>query len=290
MQKAQTYFEGSWHEGDFKIFGVEEYASWLGLSVFDGARVFDGMFPDGDLHCQRSLRSAAVLDLKTDLTWEEIHKLCVEGIHRFAPGVDLYIRIEFWDRSKYAHAHRGGNETSGQAPPAGFAVIIEDLPLTRNGTTANLSNFRRCNTMQAPTNAKASCLYPNGIMAARQANKEGFQDCVMCGPDGLVAEFTMSNLFFVTNGRIVTPRPNGTFLNGITRQRFIKLFRENGWDVIDSCDVYPAELIHADEIFSTGNAYKIQPVLKYLDRELGRGAVADIGWELYLDYAKKFKI
>ena len=41
--------------------GAREHAFWLGSSVFDGARAFEGVTPDLDLHCERLNRSAEAL-------------------------------------------------------------------------------------------------------------------------------------------------------------------------------------------------------------------------------------
>ena len=51
--KTWTFFEGDWHEGNLPIMGVRSHASWLGSMVFDGARAFEGVVPDIDLHCAR---------------------------------------------------------------------------------------------------------------------------------------------------------------------------------------------------------------------------------------------
>lgn len=287
MQPAQTYLNGDWHEGNIALFGVEEYASWLGMSVFDGARAFSGVFPDGDKHCQRSLRSAEALGLEHGREWEDIYQLCLEGIAKFRHGANLYVRIEFWDRSKYADV-KSCCGTDAVTAAAGFAIVIEEIPLKRAGFTATMSKYRRCAADQAPTHAKASCLYPTGILAAKQAKEEGFDDAVLCSPDGKVAEFTMSNIFHVNKNTIITPEPNGSFLNGITRQTMIKLFEKAGLHV-EVRPVFPAELDHADEIFSTGNASKIQPVTNYKGRDLSTD-FATMGWELYWEYSQQFKI
>ena len=51
--KTWTFYEGDWHEGNIGIIGPRTHAAWLGSSVFDGARAFEGVTPDLDLHCAR---------------------------------------------------------------------------------------------------------------------------------------------------------------------------------------------------------------------------------------------
>ena len=59
-----TFFDGEWHEGNVPLWGARTHAIWLGSSVFDGARVFEGVAPDLDLHCARVNASAKTMFLK----------------------------------------------------------------------------------------------------------------------------------------------------------------------------------------------------------------------------------
>ncbi|MCP6769016.1 aminotransferase class IV, partial [Klebsiella pneumoniae] len=87
---------GEWHEGNLPIWGVRTHAIWLGSSVFDGARVFEGVAPDLDLHCARVNASAKTMHLNPDVTPERWIELCRDGIKRFAPGTALYVRPMVW--------------------------------------------------------------------------------------------------------------------------------------------------------------------------------------------------
>ena len=80
----------------------------------------------------------------------------------------------------------------------------------------------------APTDAKAACHYPNSARAIREAKARGFDNAVMLDPLGHVAELATANIWFAKNGEAHTPVPNGTFLNGVTRQRVISLLRDAG--------------------------------------------------------------
>ena len=86
---------------------------------------------------------------------------------------------------------------------------------------------------------------------------------------GNVAEFGNANVFMAKDGVVYTPAPNGTFLNGITRQRVIDLLRGDGVTVIEKTLRYE-DFENADEIFSTGNFAKVAPVIRIDDRQLRR--------------------
>jgi len=86
-----------------------------------------------------------------------------------------------------------------------------------------------------PVDAKAGCLYPNNARALFEAHSRGFDNAIVCDLLGNVAELATANIFIAKDGVVFTPAPNGTFLNGITRQRVIKLLREVGVRVIETC-------------------------------------------------------
>jgi len=58
--KTVTFFEDDWHDGNVPIMGARTHAAWLGTSVFDGARAFEGVTPDLDLHCARVSRAHSI--------------------------------------------------------------------------------------------------------------------------------------------------------------------------------------------------------------------------------------
>jgi branched-chain amino acid aminotransferase len=83
---------------------------------------------------------------------------------------------------------------------------------------------------------------------------------------------------------VKTPAINGTFLNGITRQRVIKLLRADGVEVQETTLTY-ADFLNADEIFSSGNYAKVMPVLKIDDRTLQPGPFYTKARRLYWEFA-----
>jgi branched-chain amino acid aminotransferase len=78
--------------------------------------------------------------------------------------------------------------------------------------------------------------------------------------------------------------PNGTFLNGITRQRTIKLLRQAGITVHERT-ISRADVLDADEVFSTGNFGKVLPITKVEDRHLQPGPIFTRARELYWQFA-----
>ena len=90
----------------------------------------------------------------------------------------------------------------------------------------------------------------------------------------------------VKGERVLTPAPNGTFLDGITRRRVIALLRQDGVEVVERTLSYD-EFAGADEIFSTGNFQKVAPVVGIDGRELGVGAMTLRARSLYWAFASE---
>lgn len=277
--KTWTYFEGNWHEGNLPILGVRTHAAWLCSVVFDGARAFEGVTPDLDLHCARVNDSAKKLYLKPAVSVEKWISLAQEGIARFEKDKPLYIRPMYWAEKEgpWIQAH--------DVESTRWCLAVYEAPMrTPKGFSITLSPFRRPTLESMPVDAKAGCLYPNNARSLFEAHSRGFDNAVVCDMLGNVAELATSNIFMAKDGVVYTPEPNGTFLNGITRQRVISLLRGAGMRVIEKTLTY-SDLKGADEIFSSGNYSKVVPVTRIEQRQLEFGPFYTKARELYWQYA-----
>ena len=274
-----TFFDGQWREGNLPLWGVRTHAIWLGSSVFDGARAFEGVTPDIDLHCARVNASAKTMHLNPSVPLEQWLELTREGMAKFSADTTLYIRPMYW-------AERAGPQAMPPDPGSTrWCLSVYDAPMRKpEGFSVTLSPYRRPTIDTAPVDAKAGCLYPNNARAMLEARSRGFDNCVVCDVIGNVAEFANSNAFIVKDGTVFTPMPNGTFLAGITRMRVIKLLRDAGVPVIEAILRY-RDFETADEIFSTGNASKVLPVTRIGERSLQPGPIYRKARELYWEYA-----
>jgi len=274
-----TFFDGQWHDGNVPLWGARTHAIWLGSSVFDGARVFENVAPDLDLHCARVNASATAMALNAGVSADEWIGLVHDGMKKFAPGTTLYVRPMYW-------AERAGPLALPPDPESTrFALTLYEAPMRApDGFSITLSPYRRPTPDSAPLDAKAGCLYPNNARAMLEAKSRGFGNCVVCDAVGNVAELANSNLFMAKDRIVYTPIANGTFLAGITRRRVIGLLRDAGTPVIETVLRY-SDLQNADELFSTGNASKVLPITKVDDRSLQPGPIYRKARELYWQFA-----
>lgn len=275
-----NWIDGKWIEGNPPIMGPRTHASWMASSVFDGGRIYDGVHPDLDLHCQRVNRSAASVGLKAIKDAEEIQALALEGAKKFGNNPAIYVKPMYWAEEE------GLGTVSPIAESTRFCLCLFDAPMVSPdvGFTVTKSPFRRPTMECMPTDAKTGALYPNNARALREAASRGFSNALLCDMLGNVAESASSNIFMVKGGTVFTPVANGTFLNGITRQRVIKLLRHVGVEVMETTLRY-SDFETADEIFSTGNYSKVVPVLKIDERALSIGPVTRRAYDLYREFA-----
>ena len=76
----RTYFNGTWHEGDVPVMNAADHGAWLGTTVFDGARMVNGLMPDLEAHCARVNRSAEALMITPNVSTEKMVELVREGL------------------------------------------------------------------------------------------------------------------------------------------------------------------------------------------------------------------
>jgi len=277
--KTVTFFENDWHDGNVPIMGPRTHAAWLCTSVFDGARAFDGVTPDLDLHCARINESVKAMCLKPLVAKQTWIGLVRDGLKRFERDAELYIRPMYWAEDAAGGAVRPDPETTRWC----LTLYVAPLPKP-TGTAITLSPFRRPTRGTAPLEAKAGCLYPHNARALIEARSRGFDNCIMCDLLGNVAELATANVFMAKDGVVFTPAANGTFLSGITRARIIALLRDSGATVLETTLRY-SDFQSADEIFSTGNFTKVSPVTRIDDRNLQPGPFYRKARKLYWAFA-----
>lgn len=278
--QIRTYFNGTWHDEDLAVMRAADHGSWLGSTVFDGARFAHGLTPDLDRHCARVNRSAAAMMITPTVSDEDMVQIALEGLQAYDNDTAFYIRPMYW-------ALDGGD--LGVLPKegaTGFALCLEAIPLAPREATTTLTTtrFRRPVLEDAVVGAKAGCLYPNNARMLAEARAKGFGNALVADAMGNVAETATSNVFMVRDGVVMTPIANGTFLSGITRARHIENLRADGIEVIETVLTFD-DFRHADEIFLSGNMSKVTPVSAFDDRSYQIGDVTRRTYELYWDWA-----
>ena len=279
-RNIRTWFEGDWHDGDVAVMRAADHGSWLGTTVFDGARWFEGIAPDLEKHCARVNRSAEAMMITPTHSAAEIVEIAREGLARYSSDIAVYIRPMYW-------ALDGGELGVVPKPDAsGFALCLEEIPMSSADRTSRLTTtrFRRPVLDSAVTNAKAGCLYPNNARMLVEARTKGFDNALVADALGNVAETATANIFMVRDGEVFTPIGNGTFLSGITRARHIENLTADGVKVHE-CVLGFDDFRQADEVFMSGNMSKVTPVVEFDGTHYQHGPMTKRVRELYWDWA-----
>ena len=273
-----TFYEGRWIEGNPPILGPRDHAFWLASSVFDGARAFEGVAPDLDRHCARVNHSAKSMWLKPTMTAEAIEQLAWDGIKKFAPGTELYIRPMYW-------AERNG---PGSVPPdpesTKFLLTIyeaaltdlrdRDHPLALSQAAGDHDADRR----QGRLPLSQQCAGADGSAYARFRQLPARRHARQC------RRTRHRQCFPRARRHRHDARANGSFLNGITRQRVLKLLKADGVEARETTLAF-ADFDSADEIFVVGNYGKVSPVKRIESRSLQPGPLFRRARQLYWDFA-----
>ena len=281
----RTYFEGSWRDIDAPIMRAADHGSWLGTTVFDGARYFDGVAPDLWAHCNRLNNSALAMMITPTVSPEKMVEIIWEGLRLFPSKSAIYIRPMYW-------AIDGGYlAIVPKENSTGFAICLEDIEMADPTSSATLTTtkFRRPVLEDNVVNAKAGCLYPNNARMLAEARQKGFSNALVLDVMGNVAETATANIFLVKDDEVSTPIQNGTFLAGITRNRHMNNLKKTGITVHEKVLTF-SDFLEADEVFMSGNMMKVTAVSAFQEKNYQLGPIARHVRDLYWDWALSEKV
>ncbi|WP_439141967.1 branched-chain amino acid aminotransferase [Planktotalea sp.] len=278
--QIRTFYEGVWHDEDVRVMRAADHGSWLGTTVFDGARFVNGRAPDLEKHLARVNDSANALMITPTVSTADMLEMVRDGLRAYSPEDAVYIRPMYWA------LHGDDLGIVPRANETGFAISLEAIPMApaSASTTLCTTRFRRPVQEDNVVNAKAGCLYPNNARMLTEARSKGFGNALVADVMGNVAETATANVFMVRDGEVFTPIANGTFLSGITRARHIENFTQDGVKVHEKVLTF-ADFEAADEVFITGNMSKITPVTAFEDRQYQVGPMTKRAREMYWDWA-----
>ncbi len=241
--------------GDAKIH-VLTHGLHYASSCFEGERAYSGRIYKLEEHTERLFESARILGMKIPFTPEEINDACNQVVEAQSYS-DSYVRPVVF---------RGSEQMSVAAPLSKTRVAIAawqwpsyfDPAQKMKGIRLSISDWKRPSPETAPYKSKAAGLYMICTLSKHKAEAEGYHDALMYDYRGFVAEATGANVFFVDEGKLITPTPD-CFLDGITRRSVIELARARQIPVIER-HIAPDELSRFSECFLTGTAAEVTPV------------------------------
>jgi len=258
----------------------------FGFSVFEGIRCYatdkgPAVFRM-DEHVERLMDSAHIVGFRDlPVSADEVRTAINQTIaaNEFAA---CYIR-------PMIYLDGGMNLTVEGGTPRFVAAVWEwnaflGTEAKERGIRANIASFTRLHPNIMMTKAKVSGNYVSSILAKTESHRAGFDEAIMLGPDGYVAECTGENLFLVRNGRIYTT-PRAGILEGITRDTLITLAGDLGYTVREE-PVSRDQLYIADEVFVCGTAAEVVALREIDFRTIGAGKMGPVTKSLQVEFDK----
>jgi branched-chain amino acid aminotransferase len=227
-------------------------------------------------HYERLLRGCRLLMLNIPYSLEELCNITVELVERNGHRQDIYIRP-----LAYKSAELVAN-LKLQELESDFTLITVPFGNYLGSDTLRCctSSWRRVDDPMIPARLKISGIYVNSILAKTEATLAGFDEAIILNHDGHVCEGSGENLFMAVNGRLHTPILEDNALPGITRDTVIQLAQsELGLEVVER-SIDRSELYLADEVFLTGTAAHLTPVVELDNRPVADGKSGPISSKL----------
>lgn len=250
-----------------------------GSGVFEGARAYNGKMFEATRHHQRLHASAEMMGFKIPFSVPELDAAAA-SVLKANDLQSAYVRPVAWHGSEALGVSTHGNKIHVAIAAWNWGAYYHSPSLS-----LMWSEWVRPAPNMALVHAKANGQYIVSMVGKNKAEATGFDDALMLDYRGYVAECTSSNIFFVKNGKLMTPIAD-CFLNGITRQIVLALANENGIPT-EEVHAKPEDILAADEVFVTGSAAEIQPVGKIADTLFAIGPVTQKIIALYQERTSK---
>lgn len=269
------WFDGKFVKHSNAKIPVTTHAIHYGTSIFEGIRAYwNGEKLNIfrlDEHVTRFRNSGKFYDITLRFSNKEIKDAIINLCKKNKIKTSCYIR-PFYFVGQY-----GINLYVTKKAPTHAVVFcfpFGDL-FNKNGITACISKWRKFNDSSTPTQAKMGGNYLNSILATQDAKKRKFDEAILLDKNNKVSEAPGENIFIVKNNTLITPPLSSSALDGITRKSILE-FTKNMKIKTKIKEISKDELKKAEEVFLTGTAAEITPVIKIESKKIGDGKIGNI--------------
>ncbi len=253
------------------------HALHYGAGVFDGIRgywddVQQELFVMRPLeHYARWKKNCGILRIDVPRTEQALCDVTLELIRRNGFKQNIYVRP-----IAYKSAERVGVYPDDQDAFSVIALPFGDYLPSEKGLHACVTSWRRVEDNAIPGRAKICGAYVNSVLATDEARRNGFDEAIFLSESGHVAEGATCNIFMLRAGKLITPSASENILEGITRDTILELARrEMGLEVVER-PIDRTELYVCDELFFTGTAVELGPIVRVDHRTVGAGVVGEL--------------
>ena len=278
-----VWFDGKYILTEKAQVPITTHAIHYGTSIFEGIRAYwngkNLYIFRLDEHVKRFRRSGQFYNISLNFSDREIIDAIIGICRKNKIKKSCYIRPFYFVGDYGINLH-----VTEKAPTnvAIFTFPFGDL-FNKNGITAGVVSWRKFSDNSTPPQAKMGGNYLNSIIATQEAKRNGFDEAILLDHNGNVSEAPGENIFIVREGQLVTPTLSSSALEGITRDAVIKIAKDLDMDVVER-EVTRSELIVSEEIFLTGTAAEITPIVSIDSKKISKGKPGDITKKMMQEY------
>lgn len=232
-------------------------------------------------HYERWKRNCRILRIESPPSVDDLAEITTELCRRNNFESHIYVRPLAYKASARLGVPMDDNDSYTI-----IAIPVGEHGSGKKGYTAGISSWRRVEDNAIPGRAKICGAYVNSVLAVDEAKRNGYDEAIFLNESGHVAEGATSNLFIVRNGKLITPPATDNILEGITRASIMELAEhELGLPIIER-SIDRTELYICDEVFLTGTAVEVTPIVEVDHRPVGNGEAGGITQKLKTLYAE----
>jgi len=275
------YLNGDFVKASEAKFSIYDHGFLYGDGLFETIRVYQNKIFQFDRHLDRLFAGLKKLEIKEPQDRDSIHKV-----------TKMLLNINGLDDSVVRITVTRGEGDFGLAkslcPNPSLLITVSPVKqhsedLYKLGIDCMVVSIRKPPIQSIPSDIKSLNML-NSILAKEEALKNKCFEGVMLNIEGYVTEGATSNLFCLSNGRLITPDLSCGVLAGITREVVMNLAKSIGLDIFEGF-LTPQELYSATECFLTSTLMEIMPVVSCDGKRIGKGVPGEITKELQ----RKFK-
>lgn len=278
------WLDGRWHPWREARVHVLTHTLHYGLGVFEGIRAYrtergPALFRLHD-HLERLFDSAHILGMAHGFAREDLETACREILGR--NGLEAgYLRPLLFLGAEKLGIDPTGAEVHAMIAAWPWKAYLGESAL-ESGIRVKISSFARHHVNVQMCRAKSVSTYTNSILATREAKSDGYDEALLLDTEGFVAEGAGENVFMVKGGVLYEPEITSA-LDGVTRRTVHALAADMGLPLV-SRRITRDELYCAEEVFFTGTAAEITPVVEIDRRRVADGAPGPVTRELQRRY------
>ena len=263
------WFDGKYVTAEKAKVPVTTHAIHYGTSIFEGIRGYWNsenlyIFRLAD-HLKRFRNSGKFYSISLNFSDDQLSNAIVNLCRKNDIRRSCYIRPFYFVGQYGINLHV--NEKS-PTHVAIYTAIFGDL-FDKNGITTCVSSWRKFSDATTPTQAKMGGNYLNSVLATQECKRNGFDEAILLDLVGNVSEAPGENIFLVRDEQLITPPISSSALEGITRDTIITLAHDMGYKTIIR-KIPKSELYLADEVFLTGTAAEITPIIQIDHKKIGK--------------------